>query len=83
MEESVERCLEMGFAKRYGGGDVDEGEQLVEGVDGLRGAYTCFKDGEPTGTKDVVKNMIGEGTGKVVWEHLLDVFKKVKRDVKV
>ncbi|PVH88753.1 hypothetical protein DL98DRAFT_445704 [Cadophora sp. DSE1049] len=83
VEESGERCLEMGFAGRYGSENGENIKEVVEGVDGMRGAYTVFKTGEPTDTKDVVKKMIGEGAGKVVWEHTLDVFEKVERDGKV
>ncbi|KAH7409263.1 short-chain dehydrogenase/reductase [Cadophora sp. MPI-SDFR-AT-0126] len=82
VEESGERCLEMGFSERYGS-EAIEGGQYVDGVDGMRGAYTVFKTGESTGTKDVVKKMIGEGAGKVIWEYTLDAFTKVETDGKV
>lgn len=83
VEESGERCLEIGFAKRYGGKDGDESLQKVEGVDGSQGAYTVFKTGESTATKDVVKVMLGEGAGSMVCDHTLDIFEKVKTDGRV
>tara|TARA_R110002060_G_scaffold24599_1_gene33432 strand:+ start:263 stop:820 length:558 start_codon:yes stop_codon:yes gene_type:complete len=83
VEESGERCLEMGFAGRYGGKDGDENLEKVEGVDGCQGTYTVFKTGESTGTKDAVKIMIREGAGNVVWDNTLDIFEKVKTQRKV
>lgn len=83
VEESGERCLEMGFAGRYGGKDGDENLEKVEGVNGCQGAYTVFKTGESTGTKDAVKIMTREGAGNVVWDNTLDQFEKVKTQGKV
>jgi hypothetical protein len=75
-EESGERHLEMGLAKRYhSAGDIETIEEYekVQEIAGQRGAYALYNKGQAVNEKKVVVKMVDEDYDEKVWAHFEDL----------
>jgi hypothetical protein len=82
VEESGERHMEMGFAKRHpADGEMENAKEVesVPGIAGQKGAYALYNKGQAVDKMDVVMKMIVEGYHKKVWDHALDIFEEVEK----
>jgi hypothetical protein len=82
VEESGERHLEMGFAKRYpSAGDMEttEEHEKVQGIAGQKGAYALYNKDQAVSEKKVMVKMAIEDYDEKILAHTLKIFEEVER----
>jgi hypothetical protein len=59
---------------------LSKGESVLTGLDGKvgSGGYAVNWDGKVTGKKSILDEYHAKGVGKIVWEHTMGIFEKVK-----
>lgn len=69
-----------GSAATAAGVPVPKGEAVLKGLDGKvgSGGYAVNWDGKITGKKSILDEYHAKGVGKIVWEHTMGVFERVK-----
>ena len=79
LEESGERQLYTVTAPAFAAKNVADQKANV-GIDGMKGsgAYLVGSDNGPTGKLKLMKDLREKRTGEKVWEHTLEVFRRVE-----